>query len=45
MVATIFVFLTFGLLVRRFGPAEQAVIVAIACGMTAAYVLFANRVF
>ncbi len=45
MLATIFLFLTFGLLMRRLGPVEQTVIVAIAGAMTASYSLFANRVF
>lgn len=45
MLATIFLFLSYGLLVRRLGPAEHAVIVVIAGAMTAAYVLFANWVF
>jgi len=45
MLATIFLFLTFGLLMRRLGPVEQTVIVAIAGAMTASYILFANRVF
>jgi hypothetical protein len=43
MLVTVFLFLMHGLFARRLGPAEHTVILVIAGAMTAAYLLFANR--